>query len=222
MNIAKMTSRTYVNEHQGRCQPNLLHGGQPVTVWAVGPEPVQRGGGRGLACLLFDVLEAAAYEQLRRIDVHLDAIEGARRGRRPGSGRAGRPAWGAGPVHQLKPIVREVATNNGGGIAQGGRRFNKEFGQAGRSRAPKKLTPGGSETAGSRSCTPLPARIDATPIFVQRRSCSRRLAALCTPSPGRCLATRPVAGLWAGSVNSGQNTRAPGCTARALAPALQV
>ena len=64
MNIAKMTSRTYVNEHQGRCQPNLLHGGQPVTVWAVGPEPVQRGGRLALACLLFDVLEAAAFEQL--------------------------------------------------------------------------------------------------------------------------------------------------------------
>ena len=31
-------------------------------------------------------------------------------------------------------------------------------------------------------------------ILVQRRSCSRRFAALRTPSPGRCLATRPVAG----------------------------
>ena len=42
----------------------------------------------------------------------------------------------------------------------------------------------------------------ALPALVQRRSCSRRFADLCTPPPGRC---RPVAGRWAGSVNSGQN-----------------
>ena len=40
---------------------------------------------------------------------------------------------------------------------------------------------------------------------VQRRSCSRRFAALRTSPPGRCLATPPVAGRRAGSVNSGQN-----------------
>ena len=38
--------------------------------------------------------------------------------------------------------------------------------------------------------------------LVQRRSCSRRFVALRTPPPGRCLATRPVAGRQAGSVNS--------------------
>ena len=57
--------------------------------------PVQRGGGRGPACLLFDLLEAAAFEPLSRgVGVRLEAIEGARRGRRPGSGRAGLPARG--------------------------------------------------------------------------------------------------------------------------------
>ena len=38
--------------------------------------------------------------------------------------------------------------------------------------------------------------------LVQRRSCSRQFAALRTPPPGRCLATRPAAGRRAGSVNS--------------------
>ena len=50
---------------------------------------MQRGGGRGPACLLFDGLEAAAFEQLRRAGVRLEAVEGARRGRRPGWGRPG-------------------------------------------------------------------------------------------------------------------------------------
>ena len=56
---------------------------------------MQRGGGRGPACLLFDGLEAAPFEQLRRVGVRLEAVEGARRGRRPGWGRRGRRfGWG--------------------------------------------------------------------------------------------------------------------------------
>ena len=40
------------------------------------------------------MLEAAAFEQLRHVGVRLDAIEGARRGRREWSERAGLPARG--------------------------------------------------------------------------------------------------------------------------------
>ena len=56
--------------------------------------------------------------------------------------------------------------------------------------------PGCARSSRSRMCTCA---------LVQRRSCSRRFAALRTPPPGRCLATRPVAGRRPGSVNSGQN-----------------
>ena len=57
---------------------------------------------------------------------------------------------------------------------------------------------------------PLCCRTRASPP-VQRRSCSRRFAALRTPQRGRCLATRPVAGRRAGSVNSGQSNEPWSC-----------
>ena len=59
----------------------------------------------------------------------------------------------------------------------------------------------GSIIASSRLTGAMPTHV----TLVQRRSCSRRLAALRTPPPGRCLATQPVAGRRAGSVNYGQN-----------------
>ena len=59
-----------------------------------------------------------------------------------------------------------------------------------------------SEVLKHRSCSilaSLRSRTRACPL-VQRRSCSRRFAALRTPPSGRHLATRPAAVRWAGSV----------------------
>ena len=53
---------------------------------------IQRGGWHGLACLLFGVLEAATFEQLRHVGARFDVIEGARSGPRDLSERAGLPA----------------------------------------------------------------------------------------------------------------------------------
>ena len=54
---------------------------------------IQRRGRHGLACLRFDVLEAATFEPLRHVGARFDVIEGARSGPRDLSGRAGLPAW---------------------------------------------------------------------------------------------------------------------------------
>ena len=53
---------------------------------------IQRGGWHGLACLLFGVLEAATFEQLRHVGARFDVIEGAHSGPRYLSERAGLPA----------------------------------------------------------------------------------------------------------------------------------
>ena len=107
----------------------MLHGGQPV--WTVGPEPVQRGSGRGfasVACLPFDVFEAATFEPGGRSATSAPA---SMRSKAPGArsapsnwfGRAGLPArW---PFFEYPGDLGSVVTAElpfGPGPTRAGRR----------------------------------------------------------------------------------------------------